>query len=143
MEGLKTLEELNFDGLHKQFIYRRVVALEEAKLINPRRGAANSILLDPYDIEVLDKLIRIEENCKRTKTAVEKLKYQLALEENKALKDELTAKEKEMNEKLQQRDRQIQNLNALVVKKSFWTKLWNKVINIFRKNGGDRTEQAI
>lgn len=140
---LKTIEELDFGDYQKQKLYRRVVALEEARLINPRRGAANTILLDPHEISILRKLISLEDTCRRTKTAVEKLKFQLALEENEALKAQLTKQEQDMQEKLRQRDRQIQSLNALVLRKSWWGRFWQKLTSLLpRKQGVKGTESA-
>lgn len=107
---MKTLDELATNGRSKQWLYRRIVALEEAGLLEVRRGPANTILLDPLQEGVLQKLISLEANCKRTGIAIEKLKYEVALAENARLRAELM-----------QRDEEIQRLHALVeVRRPWW-----------------------
>lgn len=107
---MKTLDEIATNGRSKQWLYRRIVALEEAGLVEVRRGPANTILLDPLQEGLLQKLISLEANCKRTGIAIEKLKYEVALAENARLRAEL-----------KQRDEEIQRLHALVeVRQSWW-----------------------
>ncbi len=110
---MKTLDELVTNGHPKQWLYRRIVALEEAGLMKVRRGPANTILLDPLQEGLLQKLISLEANCKRTGIAIEKLKYEVALAENARLRAEL-----------KQRDEEIQRLHALVeVRRPWWKQL--------------------
>jgi hypothetical protein len=111
---VRTLDEISIDGYSKQKLYRRVVALEEAGLMEARRGPANTILLDPLQERLLQKLISLEANCRRTGIATEKLKYELAIAENEQLRAEL-----------EQRDREIQRLHALVEVKLPW---WKRVL---------------
>ena len=111
---MKMLDEISIDGYSKQKLYRRVVALEEAGLMEARRGPANTILLDPLQERLLQKLISLEANCRRTGIAIEKLKYELAIAENEQLRAEL-----------EQRDREIQRLHALVEVKPPW---WKRVL---------------
>lgn len=53
---MKTLDEIATNGRSKQWLYRRIVALEEAGLVEVRRGPANTILLNPLQEGLLQKL---------------------------------------------------------------------------------------
>ncbi len=118
---MKTLDELATDGRSKQWLYRRVVALEKAGLLQARRGPANTILLDPLQEQLLQRLISLEANCRRTGIAIEKLKYELTILENK-----------ELRQKLEQRDREIRQLHALIeVRTAWWKRVAEWVSRIF------------
>jgi hypothetical protein len=116
---VKTLDEIATNGHSKQWLYRRIVALEEAGLMEARRGPANTILLDPIQEGLLQKLISLEANCKRTRVAIEKLRYEIALAENARLRAEL-----------KQRDEEIQRLHALVEVRRPW---WRAVLGWFAR----------
>lgn len=100
---MKTLDEIKIEGWSKQKLYRRVVALEDADLLDATRGPANTILLDPLQESLLQRLVRLEDGSKRTGIAIEKLKYELTIQENE-----------ELRSKLNIANRQISQLNAVV-----------------------------
>ena len=116
---MKTLDELKMEGKSKQWLYRRVIALEEAGLLKAKRGPANTILLDPLQEKLLQRLISLEANCRRTSIAIEKLKFELTLLENQ-----------ELRRKLEQRDREIQRLHALIEVRASW---WRRIADWVRR----------
>lgn len=116
---MKTLDELVTEGKSKQWLYRRVIALEKAGLLKVKRGPANTILLDPLQEQLIQRLISLEANCRRTGIAIEKLKFELTVLENQ-----------ELRHKLEQRDREIQRLHALIEVRAPW---WRRVADWVRR----------
>jgi len=106
--NLHSLEEIG----NGQKPYREVQALEEAELIEVKRGKYNKILLDSHSKAVCQQFLEFSEDFESLPLAVSEFE-----------KKQLETKKDRLEEKVHSRDKQIEQLqNKLQVYRQPWYK---------------------